>query len=868
MNNFFNKSIVDILKFFNSTKNGLSKDGLHKNSDLYGKNILNEKKKKSTVQVFFEQFKDLLVIILIIAGIVSMFAKNVESTIVIFAVIILNAILGTIQHVKAEQSLNSLKALSAPNAKVMRDGVKLEIPSSEVVPGDILILEAGDLVCADGRIIENYSLQVNESALTGESESVTKISDLIDKDEVALGDQKNMVFSSSLVTYGRALVVVTATGMNTELGKIATLMEQTQEKKTPLQITLDDFSKKLAIIILVICAIVFGLSIYRKMPIIESLMFAVALAVAAIPEALSSIVTIVLAIGTQKMAKENAIIKSLKAVEGLGSVSIICSDKTGTLTQNKMTTKQLYVDGKLINSEDLDLTNEVHNYLLTSSILCNDSTSVDGNEIGDPTEVALVNLGHIYNIKEIEFREKIERLREIPFDSDRKLMSTLHDFNDKTTLFTKGAFDVLLDRLKYIKTSSGVREITSEDKQNIIDVNMELSQNGLRVLAFAYKELPSVKDITIEDEFGYTFIGLISMIDPPRVESAEAVKDCISAGIKPIMITGDHKITASAIAKQIGILREGDMAIEGLELNRMSEDELMEKLEHISVYARVSPEHKIRIVNAWQNKGKIVAMTGDGVNDAPALKQADIGIAMGITGTEVSKDASSMILTDDNFATIVKSVANGRNVYANIKNSIKFLLSGNTSAIIAVLYASLAALPAPFAPVHLLFINLVTDSLPAIAIGVEKGRKDILKEKPRDSKESILTKGFIKEIAFEGIVITIFTLFAFYIGLKSGKEVASTMAFSTLCLARLFHGFNCRGKQSIFKLGLFTNKYSWYAFITGVVLVNIVLFVPGVTDLFEVAPLSASNVGLIYLFAFLPTVIIQISKMIRESINK
>ena len=868
MNNFFNKKIVDILKFFNSTKNGLSKDGLQKNSDLYGKNILNEKKKKSTVQVFFEQFKDLLVIILIIAGIVSMFAKNVESTIVIFAVIILNAILGTIQHVKAEQSLNSLKALSAPNAKVMRDGVKLEIPSSEVVPGDILILEAGDLVCADGRIIENYSLQVNESALTGESESVTKISDLIDKDEVALGDQKNMVFSSSLVTYGRALVVVTATGMNTELGKIATLMEQTQEKKTPLQITLDDFSKKLAIIILVICAIVFGLSIYRKMPIIESLMFAVALAVAAIPEALSSIVTIVLAIGTQKMAKENAIIKSLKAVEGLGSVSIICSDKTGTLTQNKMTTKQLYVDGKLINSEDLDLTNEVHNYLLTSSILCNDSTSVDGNEIGDPTEVALVNLGHIYNIKEIEFREKIERLREIPFDSDRKLMSTLHDFNDKTTLFTKGAFDVLLDRLKYIKTSSGVREITSEDKQNIIDVNMELSQNGLRVLAFAYKELPSVKDITIEDEFGYTFIGLISMIDPPRVESAEAVKDCISAGIKPIMITGDHKITASAIAKQIGILREGDMAIEGLELNRMSEDELMEKLEHISVYARVSPEHKIRIVNAWQNKGKIVAMTGDGVNDAPALKQADIGIAMGITGTEVSKDASSMILTDDNFATIVKSVANGRNVYANIKNSIKFLLSGNTSAIIAVLYASLAALPAPFAPVHLLFINLVTDSLPAIAIGVEKGRKDILNEKPRDSKESILTKGFIKEIAFEGIVITIFTLFAFYIGLKSGKEVASTMAFSTLCLARLFHGFNCRGKQSIFKLGLFTNKYSWYAFITGVVLVNIVLFVPGVTDLFEVAPLSASNVGLIYLFAFLPTVIIQISKMIRESINK
>ncbi|MGL5647457.1 MAG: cation-translocating P-type ATPase [Clostridium sp.] len=863
MNNFFNKSVVDILSFFNSSKDGLSKENLQKNFETYGANALNEKKKKSIVQVFFEQFKDLLVFILIIAGIVSMAAGHVESTIVIFVVIILNAILGTVQHIKAEQSLSSLKALSAPMAKVIRNGVKIEIASEDVVPGDILILEAGDLVCADGRIIENFSLQVNESALTGESESVTKTSDLIDKKEVALGDQKNMVFSSSLVTYGRALVIVTSTGMNTELGKIATLMEQTQEKKTPLQISLDDFSKKLAIIILIICAIVFGLNVYRGVAPLESLMFAVALAVAAIPEALSSIVTIVLALGTQKMAKENAIIKSLKAVEGLGSVSIICSDKTGTLTQNKMTTKELYVDGKLISSESLDFKNEVHEYLLKSSILCNDSTSVDGNELGDPTEIALVNLGHLYNIKETELRQDIERLREIPFDSDRKLMSTLHDFNGKTTLFTKGAFDVLLDRLKYIKTSEGVREITEADKQAIIDTNMNLSQNGLRVLAFCYKELPSVKDLTLEDEFGYTFIGLISMIDPPRVESAEAVKDCISAGIKPIMITGDHKITASAIAKQIGILREGDMAVEGLELNKMSEEELMEKLPHISVYARVSPEHKIRIVNAWQNKGNIVAMTGDGVNDAPALKQADIGIAMGITGTEVSKDAASMILTDDNFATIVKSVANGRNVYANIKNSIKFLLSGNTSAILAVLYASIAALPAPFAPVHLLFINLVTDSLPAIAIGVEKGNKDILKEKPRNSKESILTKDFLTDIAFEGIVIAIFTLLAFYMGLKTSPAVASTMAFSTLCLARLFHGFNCRGKASIFKLGLFTNAYSWYAFITGVILVNIILFVPIFRSLFQVAPLTLDSVGFIYLFAFLPTVIIQIVKMIR-----
>lgn len=868
MKNFFNKNTEDVLHNFRTTKEGLKDAEVDLYREKYGENVLSEKKKQSTMQVFFEQFKDLLVIILIIAGIVSIATGNVESTIVIFAVIILNAILGTVQHVKAEQSLNSLKALSAPNAKVLRNGVKIEVPSKDIVPGDILVLEAGDLVVADGRIIENYSLQVNESALTGESESVTKTSNVISKDEIALGDQKNMVFSSSLVTYGRALVVITATGMDTELGKIATLMEQTQEKKTPLQISLDDFSKKLAIVILVICAIVFGLSVYRNTPILDSLMFAVALAVAAIPEALSSIVTIVLAIGTQKMAKEHAIIKSLKAVEGLGSVSIICSDKTGTLTQNKMTTKQIYVDGKLIASEKLDLTNEAEQYLLNSAVLCNDSTSIDGQEIGDPTEVALVNLAHIYNLKENAVRKEFERLKEIPFDSDRKLMSTVHQLYGKNIMFTKGAFDVLLNRVTSIKTSNGVRPITEDDKQKIIDTNMELSQNGLRVLAFAYKELPEIHDLTLEDESEYTFLGLISMIDPPRVESGEAVKDCITAGIKPIMITGDHKITASAIAKQIGILQDGDMAVTGLELNNMSKEELMRKLDHISVYARVSPEHKIRIVSAWQNKGKIVAMTGDGVNDAPALKQADIGIAMGITGTEVSKDAASMILTDDNFATIVKAVTNGRNVYANIKNSIKFLLSGNTSGILAVLYASIMALPVPFMPVHLLFINLLTDSLPAIAIGVENPTKDLLKDNPRDSKESILTKDFIFDIALEGLIIAVFTLVAFHIGLETSAAVGSTMAFSTLCLGRLFHGFNCRGKASIFKLGLGSNKYSIYAFLTGTILLNLVLFVPALQKLFEVSKLSGIQVGLIYLLAFLPTVIIQGIKVFKEAFVK
>ncbi|WP_294386863.1 cation-translocating P-type ATPase [uncultured Clostridium sp.] len=868
MEKYFSKTTEEALNYLKVSKEGLSTRQAKENLSTYGFNELNQKKNKSVVQVFFSQFKDLLIFILIAAGIISMLSDNVESTIVIFSVIILNAVLGTIQHFKAEQSLDSLKALSAPCAKVIRDGKKIEIQSRDVVPGDILALEAGDLITADGRVIESYSLQVNESSLTGESLSVDKITDKIDSEEVALGDQKNMVFSGSLVTYGRALVVVTNTGMKTEIGKIATLMEETQEKKTPLQVSLDDFSKKLAIIILVICTIVFGLFLYRKMPVLDSLMFAVALAVAAIPEALSSIVTIVLALGTQKMAKENAIIKKLRAVEGLGSVSIICSDKTGTLTQNKMTVRKIYVDGKLINGSEISLDNKVEEYLIKNSILCNDSTSKDGKEIGDPTEVALVNLGHEILINEVELRSKYERLAEIPFDSDRKLMSTLHKIDSKNIMFTKGALDVILDRVKFIMTSDGVRELTENDKNEILDVNRRLSESGLRVLCFAYKELNEIKELNLNDEYNYIFIGLISMIDPPREESKQAVADCIMAGIKPIMITGDHKITASAIAKEIGILREGDKAIEGLEIDKMSDEELKENIEHISVYARVSPEHKIRIVRAWQEKGQIVAMTGDGVNDAPALKQADIGIAMGITGTEVSKDAASVILTDDNFATIVKSVANGRSIYSNIKSSIRFLLSGNTSGIIAVLYSSIMALPMPFAAVHLLFINLLTDSLPAIAIGMEKSSRDLLKDKPRGKNESILNKDFLLGLGVEGVLIAIFTIIAFYLGNPMKTPLtASTMAFATLCLARLFHGFNCRGKGSIFKLGVFSNKYVWYAFGIGLVLLNAVLFVPGLQVLFEVENLMVSQYVQIYVLAFIPTLIIQIFKVINEIVE-
>lgn len=868
MKKYFSKTIEESLSTFNVTLEGLTSEKATKTLNFVGENTLNEKKKKSILSIFFEQFKDLLVIILIAAAIISAMTGNMESTFVILAVITMNAILGTVQYVKAEQSLDSLKALSAPNAKVIRDGVKIEIPSKDVVPGDILILEAGDLVVADGRILENFSLKVNESSLTGESESVDKFSEIINKEEVALGDQKNMVFSSSLVTYGRATVLVTNTGMNTELGKIATLMEETQEKSTPLQVSLDEFSKKLAIGIIGICAIVFGLSLYRGTNILDSLMFAVALAVAAIPEALSSIVTIVLAIGTQSMAKENAIIKKLKAVEGLGCVSVICSDKTGTLTQNKMTVKKIFVDNKLIGSNKIDFTDSDSNFLLTSSVLCNDSTSIDGAEIGDPTEVALVNLGHKYSLNELDCRNTYPRLKEIPFDSDRKLMSTLHKIDDKYIMVTKGALDVLLDRVTSIKTSKAVTDFTNNDKININNINKELSSQGLRVLAFAYKELDEDKDLTLEDEDNFTFLGLISMIDPPREESKAAVSDCIKASIKPIMITGDHKITASAIAKEIGILQDGDLAVEGLELDKMSDDELNSKLKHISVYARVSPEHKIRIVKAWQNKGKIVAMTGDGVNDAPALKQADIGIAMGITGTEVSKDAASMILTDDNFATIVKSVTNGRNIYANIKNSIKFLLSGNMSGILAVLYSSILALPVPFAAVHLLFINLLTDSLPAIAIGMEKSKKDVLNDKPRDANESILTKDFIADIFVQGLLIGIFTMVSYHIGLATGNHgIAMTMAFSTLCLSRLFHGFNCRGKKSIFSLGIFTNKFSWIAFLSGITLVNVVLLIPALQGLFEITPLTTNEILLIHLNAFIPTIIIQAFKVLRDFIE-
>lgn len=864
MKEWYQQTKEELLEHFRVTEHGLTGEEASKRLAESGENVLKEGKRKSTLQVFFEQFCDLLVVILIIAALISMVSGNVESTIVIIAVIVLNAILGTVQHAKAEKSLDSLKSLSSPSTKVMRDGHKIEVPSAQVVPGDILYLEAGDLVVADGRILENYSLQVNESSLTGESTNVDKSDGLI-HDDCALADRANMVYSSGLVTYGRAVVLVTATGMDTEIGKIAALMNATKEKKTPLQISLDQFGSRLAMAIMVICGLVFLLSLYRDMPILDSLMFAVALAVAAIPEALSSIVTIVQAMGTQKMAREHAIIKELKAVESLGCVSVICSDKTGTLTQNKMTVQNIYVNNETISIDRLDLRNQLHRYLLYDAILTNDSSIVDGKGIGDPTEFALVEMGRKATVDENLLRELMPRLEEIPFDSDRKLMSTKYELHDVPTVLTKGALDVLLDRTANIRLEDGIREITQADKDAILQKNLEFSQEGLRVLAFGYKEVPEDYTLSLDNENGFTFLGLISMMDPPREESKAAVADAKRAGIKPVMITGDHKITATAIAKQIGIFEEGDIAMTGRELDAMTEEELDKDITSISVYARVSPENKIRIVDAWQRRGFITAMTGDGVNDAPALKKADIGVAMGITGTEVSKDAAAMILTDDNFATIIKAVANGRNVYRNIKNAIKFLLSGNMAGILSVLYTSVAALPVPFAPVHLLFINLLTDSLPAIAIGMEPAEKDLLSEKPRNPKTGILTKDFMLTILTQGGIIAVCTMIAFHLGLGSGDAgIASTMAFATLTLARLFHGFNCRSRHNIFKLGFSSNWYSLGAFAAGVCLLGLVMFVPFLQKLFSVTPLTMSQTGSVCLLAAIPTILIQASKILRD----
>ena len=870
----------EVLKRLGTNRTGLSEEEAEKRLKTYGENVLKEQEEMPWWQVFLGQFKDLLVMILIGAAGVSMVTGDPQSALVIFSVLLLNAILGTVQHQKARKSLESLKRLAATDTLLLREGRICMVPSSRVVPGDILVLETGGMAAADGRILQATGLTCNESSLTGEALSVEKNEKSLfpGREDISLGDQSNMVFSGALITGGRGTAVVTATGMDTQIGKIASLMNRTAEKKTPLQASLDRFSGHLALVIMLVCGVIFVISLYRREPVLDALMFAVALAVAAIPEALGSIVTIVQAMGTQKMAKEHAVIKDLKAVESLGCVSVICSDKTGTLTQNRLLAEAVFLNGEEIPVSQLK---KHENFLfLETAVLANNAWGDLPEETADPLEQALLEMTKEAGENPEMIRKGWKRLLELPFDSKRKYMGALCKKDREQILFVKGAPDVLLSRCTYVinpafsgkhrlertECASWGRPLLFSDRNRILQQNAAWSKKGMRILALACRPLDLNGRKTGEDlAEDLIFLGLAAMSDPPRPQSRGAVAEAKKAGIRTVMITGDHKATAAAVAADIGIFAPGDLAVTGMELEQMSEQELENNLERISVYARVSPEHKIRIVEAWQRKGHITAMTGDGVNDAPALKKADIGIAMGRSGTEVSRDAAAMILTDDNFATIIKAAANGRNVYRNIKNAIQFLLSGNMAGILCVLYTSIKALPLPFAPVHLLFINLLTDSLPAIAIGMEPADKDLLRQPPRDPKEGILTLSFAANILFQGLLIGSATMWAWEKGYaKGGEAVASTMAFTTLILARLLHGFNCRGRKSLFSLGIESNLWCVMALFVGLVLMGAVLFVPQLQRVFLAADLSREQLLTVVLGALAPTVVIQVFKAIRD----
>ena len=802
----------------------------------YGPNRLRQAKKKTNIQRFFDQFRDMMILILLAAAAVSFVLACMEGVpgaffepALILIIVILNAMMGVIQESRAEKALEALKSLSAPQARVLRGGREAMIPAAELVPGDIIRLEAGDFVPADARLLHSASLKSEESALTGESVPAEKDATLILEENTPLGDRVNMVFSGCSISYGTASAVVTATGMDTEMGKIAHLLESEEQVRTPLQQKLAQLGRYLGLLALAACGVIFLVGLANGLPVIEIFMTAVSLAVSAIPEGLPAIVTIVLSLGVHRLVKKHAIIRQLPAVETLGSASVICSDKTGTLTQNRMTVRKLYTAGRVMDASDADFSDPIQEPLLRSALLCSDATVDENGEVGDPTETALVRLGEDHGFDEEAARARWPRLTEIPFDSDRKLMSTVHQMEGGRLMVTKGAVDVLLDRCI----------LSPAERTAAEQANEAFSKEGLRVLAFACRPIDRAS-VSLEDENGLDFLGLIAMMDPPRVESKRAVAACIAAGIRPVMITGDHKVTAAAIAKEIGILTDDTLAVEGTVLDGMSEGELKDYVPRVSVYARVTPEHKIRIVRAWQARGALVAMTGDGVNDAPALKQADIGVAMGVTGTEVAKDAAGMVLADDNFATIVQAVKNGRNVYANIKKAIQFLLSGNMAGILTVLYASLMGLPVPFAAVHLLFINLLTDSLPAIALGLEPHRDEVMGEKPRPRDEGILTRSFLTSVGVEGLVIALAAIAAFHTGLRHGEAVGSTMAFATLCLSRLFHGFNCKAERPVLLTKQFwDNRWLLGAFAAGAALLGAVLLVPTLEPLFRVTKLSA-----------------------------
>ena len=862
------KTVIEDLS--SSASVGLSTEQVQERQSRYGENKLKEKKKKSLFAKFISQFKDAMILILIAAAVISFTIACIEQNpreffepALILLIVIVNAIIGVAQENKAEKALDALKNMSAPHARVIRNGEEKIINASEIVPGDIIVLEAGDFVPADARLIKSSSLKSEESALTGESVPSEKDATAQIKEDAPLGDRKNMVYSGCSITYGTATAIVTATGMDTEMGKIATLLSAEEETQTPLQQKLASLGKYLGIIALGACFIIFIVGLLAEIELIDIFMTAVSLAVSAIPEGLPAIVTIVLSIGVQRMVKRNAIIRRLPAVETLGSSSIICSDKTGTLTMNRMTLKKAYVEGESgLEDINTDNSDKVKNLLKLATLCCDGSVVFDNGKethIGDPTETAIVLAAHKNGLAKDELNIKYPRLASIPFDSDRKLMSVISDMDGAKVVIVKGAVDMMESRC------------ISGDFEKAKQMNEEMSSNALRVLAVAYKIIDTIPDkLESEDiENGLTFLGLVGMIDPPRPEAKVAVATCRQAGIKPVMITGDHVGTASAIAKELGILLDGDRAITGAMLDEMSDEELDSQVENISVYARVSPENKIRIVKAWQRKGQVVSMTGDGVNDAPALKAADIGCAMGITGTDVANGAADMTLTDDNFATIVDAVKEGRGIYANIKKVVGFLLGTNIGEIVLVFIAMLAFQVSPLLSMQLLWVNLVTDSLPAIALGMEKVEDDVMYQKPKPKNEGIFAHGLGVKVVLQGLMFGLLSLASFYIGYASGSmETARTMAFITLSLSQVVHAFNMRSNHSLFKVGAFGNKKLNLACLSSVLLVAFVIFTPGVMTAFSTVYLQPIQYLISLGLAFVPFVVMEISKLIEYLIGK
>ncbi|KRQ86795.1 Calcium-transporting ATPase 1 [Caloramator mitchellensis] len=871
MKAFYAKTKEEVFNELNTSDRGLTNDEVKKRIEEYGFNEFKEKKTRTTFQKFMDQFKDFLVLILIGAAIISGFVGEVADSIIILLVVIINATLGVIQENKAEESLKALKKMAAPLAHVIRNGISLEIPVREIVPGDLVVLEAGRYVPADLRLIETSNLKIEESSLTGESVPVEKNDRALDSENIGIGDRKNMAFMSSMVTYGRGKGIVVATGMKTEIGKIADMLANVEEEQTPLQIKLEEAGKWMGIAALVICGIMFIVGILKGKELLEMFMTSISLAVAAIPEGLPAVVTIVLAVGVQKMIKRNAIIRKLPAVETLGCATVICSDKTGTLTQNKMTVKRIYT----INGFADDITDAKK--VIYISNLCNDTKIVDEDgkykTIGDPTETALIDMAFSVGIDKRKLDEEYVRIEEIPFDSDRKLMTTFNKNGDKIEVNTKGAPDILLSRCKYVLDGDKIREITNEDLENIKNANEEMAKNALRVLAAGYKVVDKVEIESAENDL--IFAGLIGMIDPPREEAKDAVHVCKTAGIKPVMITGDHKSTAIAIAKELGILNDESEAITGAELEKMSDDELFNNVKKYSVYARVSPEHKVRIVEAWKKNGQIVAMTGDGVNDAPALKTANIGAAMGITGTDVAKEAADMVLTDDNFATIVSAVEEGRTIYSNIKKSISYLLSCNIGEIVTLFVATLLGWAEPLLPIHILWVNLVTDSLPALALGMEAAEPGVMKQPPRDPDEGIFSKGAGFRILLQGIFIGVVTLIAYVYGVNYGKArgmsfdeyeiLGRTMAFFTLSLSQLVHAFNNRYEtKSVLVNGIFKNKYLNLAATASFIIQLIVLASPFLRNIFKVTLLNGEQIMVVAACSIAPLFAVEIAKFIRK----